>query len=113
MILIYYSKSYFFLVFFFTLKLLFIFQIRKRNEEEIELLKHALKRIGEKQENGDYKTTFGTIFKDDEVANTFEGISATLKNAKQRGIVKYASPLLLQGAHDNVEIILLAEFVPQ
>jgi len=72
-------------------------------------LKIAIKRLGKADASGNYVVTYGTLFKDDEVANTFEGLAATLKNSKTRGIVKYASPLLLQGAHDNVEITLLAE----
>lgn len=49
---------------------------------------------------------------DDIVANTFEGVAATLKNAKAKKIVSYNSPLLLQGAHDNVDIILNKEHIP-
>lgn len=43
---------------------------------------------------------------DDIVNNKFEGIAATLKAAKKRGVLNYASPLLLQGAHDNVDIVM-------
>lgn len=46
------------------------------------------------------------------MANTFEGVAATLKNAKAKKIVSYNSPLLLQGAHDNVDIILNKEHIP-
>ncbi len=64
--------------------------------------------IGKADAEGNYVVTYGALFKDDEVANTFEGLSATLKNAKTKKIVNYNSPLLLQGAHDNVEITLFA-----
>lgn len=88
-------------------------EIQRRNAEEIEHLKVAMKRLGTKQDNGDYQVTFGKLFKDDHVANTFEGVSATLKNAKTKKIVHYDSPLLLQGAHDSVVLTLFSEFVPE
>ena len=84
-------------------------QIRLQNEREIEHLKVVIKRLGKTDANGNYVVTYGTLFKDDEVANTFEGLSATLKNAKTKKILNYNSPLLLQGAHDNVEITLFAQ----
>lgn len=40
------------------------------------------------------------------MSNTFEALAATLKNSKTRGLLTYDSPLLLQGAHDNVVITL-------
>jgi hypothetical protein len=87
--------------------------IELRNAQEVEHIKTEIKRLGTKQENGDYSVTFGTLFKDDHVANFFEGLSATLKNAKQKKILNYDSPLLLQGAHDNVVITLFSAFVPE
>jgi hypothetical protein len=32
-----------------------------------------------------------------------------LKAAKRKGVVEYAAPLLLKGAHDNVMIVLSKE----
>lgn len=42
---------------------LYPIQIKKRNEEEIELLKKALVRLGTKQADGSITVKFGTVFK--------------------------------------------------
>lgn len=52
------------------------------------------------------KVTFGTLFNDDECANIFEALVGTLRAAKKRKVLTYEGELLLQGVHDNVEIIL-------
>lgn len=53
-----------------------------------------------------FKVTFGVLFNDDRCANIFEALVGTLRAAKKRKIVTYDGELLLQGVHDNVEIIL-------
>lgn len=40
---------------------------------------------------------------------TVEALGGTLKAAKKRKVVAYDSELLLQGAHDHVDIVLLQE----
>ncbi|XP_020222468.1 costars family protein [Cajanus cajan] len=75
-------------------------------EEEVQRLTQEIKRLGEAQEDGSYKVTFGTLFNDDECANIFEALVGTLRAAKKRKVLKYDGELLLQGVHDNVEIIL-------
>jgi hypothetical protein len=40
---------------------------------------------------------------------TVEALVGTLKAAKKRKVVRYDSELLLQGVHDNVDIVLLQE----
>jgi len=50
---------------------------------------------------------FGQLFDDDDVQQQYEGLAATLKAAKKRGIVTYKSPILLKGAHDKVIIDLI------
>lgn len=52
------------------------------------------------------KVTFGVLFNDDKCANIFEALVGTLRAAKKRKILTYDGELLLQGVHDNVEIIL-------
>ena len=37
-----------------------------------------------------------------------EALAGTLKAAKRRKVITYNSELLLQGAHDNVDIVLLS-----
>ncbi|KAI7993036.1 Costars family protein [Camellia lanceoleosa] len=75
-------------------------------EEEVERLKEEIKRLGKAQDDGSYKVTFGVLFNDDRCANIFEALVGTLRAAKKRKIVAYDGELLLQGVHDNVEIIL-------
>ncbi|XP_071713901.1 costars family protein At4g33640-like [Rutidosis leptorrhynchoides] len=75
-------------------------------DEEIEQLKQEIKRLGRKQNDGSYKVTFGVLFNDDRCANIFEALVGTLRAAKKRKVLTYDGELLLQGVHDNVEIVL-------
>uniref|UniRef100_A0A7N2MWK8 Costars domain-containing protein n=1 Tax=Quercus lobata TaxID=97700 RepID=A0A7N2MWK8_QUELO len=103
-------------------------------EEEVERLKEEIKRLGKLQDDGSYKltlfadnvfspsdsaiydlllhskayinVTFGVLFNDDKCANIFEALVGTLRAAKKRKFLTYDGELLLQGVHDNVEIIL-------
>ncbi|KAJ9174977.1 hypothetical protein P3X46_013567 [Hevea brasiliensis] len=75
-------------------------------EEEVERLKEEIQRLGKIQPDGSYKVTFGVLFNDDRCANIFEALVGTLRAAKKRKAVTYDGELLLQGVHDNVEIIL-------
>ncbi|KAI3803791.1 hypothetical protein L1987_31953 [Smallanthus sonchifolius] len=75
-------------------------------DEEIEHLKEEIKRLGHKQTDGSYKVTFGVLFNDDRCANIFEALVGTLRAAKKRKVLAYEGELLLQGVHDNVEIVL-------
>ncbi|EEF39775.1 costars family protein [Ricinus communis] len=77
-------------------------------EEEVERLREEIQRIGKIQPDGSYKVTFGVLFNDDRCANIFEALVGTLRAAKKRKILTYDGELLLQGVHDNVEIILKA-----
>lgn len=52
------------------------------------------------------KVTFGVLFNDDRCANIFEALVGTLRAAKRRKVLTYDGELLLQGVHDNVEIVL-------
>lgn len=49
------------------------------------------------------------LFNDDQCANIFEALVGTLRAAKKRKVLTYDGELLLQGVHDNVEIILKPE----
>lgn len=59
--------------------------------------------------DGTLSVKFGVLFADEKCANLFEALVGTLKAAKRRKIVNYAGELLLQGVHDNVDILLLQE----
>ncbi|KAJ9538013.1 hypothetical protein OSB04_030746 [Centaurea solstitialis] len=78
-------------------------------DEEIHQLKQEIQRLGRKQNDGSYKVTFGVLFSDDRCANIFEALVGTLRAAKKRKVVAYDGELLLQGVHDNVEIVLKPE----
>lgn len=78
-------------------------------EHEIELLKEEIKRLGQQNAEGHYVVTFGVLFNDDKCANLFEALVGTLKAAKRKKILHYDGELLLQGVHDNVNVVLLQE----
>uniref|UniRef100_A0A3Q2KWQ4 Costars family protein ABRACL n=1 Tax=Equus caballus TaxID=9796 RepID=A0A3Q2KWQ4_HORSE len=59
--------------------------------------------------DGKLSVKFGVLFRDDKCANLFEALVGTLKAAKRRKIVTYPGELLLQGVHDDVDIILLQD----
>ena len=51
---------------------------------------------------------FGVLFSDERCANIFEALVGTLRAAKKRKIVDFPGQILLQGAHDDVDIVLLS-----
>jgi len=75
-------------------------------DHDVNLLIAGLKRIGEPQPDGSLKTTFIKVFKDEVLEQQLESLVGTLKAAKKKGIVDFKGQMLLQGAHDNVEIVL-------
>lgn len=78
-------------------------------EHEVELLVQEIKRLGSPNSDGQTAVKFGVLFTDDRCANLFEALVGTLRAAKRKKIVKYDGQLLLQGVHDNVEIVLLKD----
>lgn len=60
--------------------------------------------------DGQVSVKFGVLFADEKCANLFEALVGTLKAAKRRKIVTYQGELLLQGVHDNVDIVLLQDW---
>ncbi|KAJ3674648.1 hypothetical protein LUZ60_005264 [Juncus effusus] len=80
-------------------------------EEEVGRLKEEIRRLGEAQPDGSCKVKFGVLFNDDRCANIFEALVGTLRAAKKRKMLTYEGELLLQGVHDNVEIILFPSAV--
>ena len=76
-------------------------------EHEIQLLIQEIKRLGSPNADGQIVVKFGVIFSDDKCANLFEALVGTLKAAKRKKFISYEGELLLQGVHDNVDIILL------
>lgn len=78
-------------------------------EHEISLLVEEIRRLGTKNADGQVSVKFGVLFADEKCANLFEALVGTLKAAKRRKIVTYQGELLLQGVHDNVDIMLLQD----
>jgi hypothetical protein len=70
-----------------------------RVEDEVHRLLVDIRRIG----NGP-SVTFGQLFEDDEVQNTYEALVGTLRSAKRQGLIDFKGQMLLKGMHDNVEI---------
>ena len=78
-------------------------------EEECKQLVKELERIASGNKNGNDRLfcTYGQLFDDDLVQNTFEALMGTLKAAKKRGLIHYEGQLLLQGVHNHVEIEIM------
>lgn len=76
---------------------------------EIELLVQEIQRLGSKNADGQTSVKFGVLFNDDRCANIFEALVGTLRAAKRKRIVNFQGELLLQGVHDNVDVVLLQE----
>jgi len=52
---------------------------------------------------------FGVLFADDRCANIFEALVGTLRAGKKRKVLHFDGEMLLQGAHDHVDVVLLLE----
>lgn len=78
-------------------------------EHEVKLLVEEIKRLGTTNTDGQTTVKFGILFNDDRCANIFEALVGTLKAAKKKKVINFQGELLLQGVHDNVDIVLLQE----
>ncbi|KAL7427665.1 hypothetical protein ACHAXH_000647 [Discostella pseudostelligera] len=79
-------------------------EVEARLDKEIQQLVIDIWRVGDPDKP---QVKFGELFDDDDVQQHYEGLAATLKAAKRRGIVTYQSPILLKGAHDKVMVHLV------
>ncbi|KAL7457379.1 hypothetical protein ACHAWC_008928 [Mediolabrus comicus] len=79
-------------------------EVEERLNNEIEQLKKDIWRVGDPEKP---QVLFGELFDDEQTQQHYEGLAATLKAAKKRGIVTYKSPILLKGAHDKVMVNLV------
>lgn len=79
-------------------------EVETRLNNELEQLVKDIWRVGDPAKP---QVPFGELFDDDDVQQHYEGLAATLKAAKKRGIVTYKSPILLKGAHDKVMVDLI------
>ncbi|XP_060786748.1 costars family protein ABRACL-like [Neoarius graeffei] len=78
-------------------------------DHEVTLLVNEIHRLGSKNADGKISVKFGVLFNDDKCANLFEALVGTLKAAKRKKVITFQGELLLQGVHDNVDVILLEE----
>ena len=78
-------------------------------EHEVQLLVQEIKRLGSPNSDGQIVVKFGVLFSDDKCANLFEALVGTLRAAKRKKFIKYDGELLLQGVHDDVDVVLLKE----
>lgn len=76
-------------------------------EHEVLLLKDEINRLGARGSDGRVVVKFGTLFDDDRCANLFEALVGTLRAAKKRHIVDFDGEILLQGVHNDVDVVLL------
>mmetsp|Transcript_20551 Transcript_20551/g.44952 ORF Transcript_20551/g.44952 Transcript_20551/m.44952 type:complete len:83 (-) Transcript_20551:2339-2587(-) len=76
-------------------------------EEEVKMLVEEINRLGSPNADGKMSVKFGVLFADDRCANIFEALVGTLRAAKKRKVLTFEGEMLLQGAHDNVDVILL------
>ncbi|NP_998807.1 costars family protein ABRACL [Danio rerio] len=78
-------------------------------EHEVSLLIDEIRRLGSKNADGKTSVKFGVLFNDDQCANLFEALVGTLKAAKRKKVITFDGELLLQGVHDNVDVVLLQD----
>ncbi|QRV80870.1 Costars family protein [Ceratobasidium sp. AG-Ba] len=80
-------------------------------DEEVEQLKKEIKRLGHKPADGQgiAVVKFGKLVRDDRCSNIFEALVGTLRAAKRKGVVNFQGQMLLQGAHDDVDVVLLQD----
>ncbi|XP_063078967.1 costars family protein ABRACL [Engraulis encrasicolus] len=76
-------------------------------EHEVSLLVEEIRRLGTENADGKISVKFGVLFNDDKCANLFEALVGTMRAAKRKKIISFQGELLLQGVHDDVDVILL------
>lgn len=76
-------------------------------EQEVRLLRDEITRLGSPGNDGRVTVKFGTLFDDDRCANLFEALVGTLRAAKKRHVVDFDGEILLQGVHNDVDVVLL------
>ncbi|CCO29730.1 Costars family protein C6orf115 homolog [Rhizoctonia solani AG-1 IB] len=81
-------------------------------DEEVELLKREIKRLGTKPADGQpgiAVVKFGKLVRDEKASNIFEALNGTLRAAKRKGVITFEGQMLLQGPHDNIDVVLLQD----
>jgi len=76
-------------------------------DDEVVRLLADIRRIG--SHPGEPSVTFGELFDDDVVQNTYEALVGTLRSAKRQGKIQFNGQMLLKGMHDNVVIFVVED----
>ena len=75
---------------------------------EVQLLVRKITELGQKDaKDGHMRVKYGVLFR--ETSDDFEALAGTMRAAKRQGFITFDGELLLQGVHDNVEVILLRD----
>eukprot|EP00035_Acanthoeca_spectabilis_P020912 m.435245 g.435245 ORF g.435245 m.435245 type:complete len:1011 (+) comp17828_c0_seq1:84-3116(+) len=82
-------------------------ELEERINHEIGLLVDCFHRIGTVGTSGRTCAKFGQIFSDEIMEQELESLVGTLRAAKKRKVLDFPGAILLQGTHDDVEIVLL------
>ncbi|CAL5222063.1 g4364 [Coccomyxa viridis] len=73
---------------------------------EVALLVRKITELGQKDAtDGNMRVKYGVLFR--ETSDDFEALAGTMRAAKKKGLIAFDGELLLQGVHDNVDVILL------
>jgi hypothetical protein len=56
---------------------------------------------------GEPFATFGELFDDEVVQQTYEALVGTLRSAKRQGFIEFQGQMLFKGMHDNVTIYVV------
>ena len=76
-------------------------------DSEVALLLSKIKALGapDKADSNKIKVKYGVLFR--ETSDHFEALAGTMRAAKRRKLVAFDGELLLQGVHDNVDVVLV------
>lgn len=75
-------------------------------EAEVDALVRECRRLGTTEARG-VVVKFGRLVRDERCADIFEALNGTLRAAKKRKKITFEGEMLLQGAHDDVDIVVL------
>lgn len=78
-----------------------------RADSEVHRLVKDICRVGSNP--GEPSVTFGELFDDEAVQQTYEALVGTLRSAKRQGFIKFQGQMLFKGMHDNVTIYVVEE----
>lgn len=73
-----------------------------RVDTEVHQLVNDIRRVGSNP--GEPSVTFGELFDDETVQDTYEALVGTLRSAKRQGYIDFKGQMLFKGMHDDVTI---------